>query len=141
MPGFYSAVDKDTQYADLTKLPFGDQYFDMVIGNHIMEHVPDDRKAMKEIYRILQPGGSAILQIPFSNTGSSTIEEPGMTDPKQQSALFGQKDHVRIYSLKDYLERLREAGFSVEYLSDESLSTLHQYATQPGEGFIRLRRE
>lgn len=140
MPGFYQKIDPGIQFADATCLPFPDNIFDMVIGNHIMEHIPDDRLAMREIYRVVQPGGIAVLQVPFSETIPTTLEEPNIHDPKRQSALFAQKDHVRIYSLNDYLQRLQQAGFQVTYLSYDSLSELYQYAIQPQEGFILIRK-
>jgi SAM-dependent methyltransferase len=139
-PEFYEYLDKNIQKADATQLSFADDSFDLVIGNHIMEHIPDDRKAMKEIYRVLKPGGQAILQVPFSTDITTTIEEPGINDPKRQSALFGQQDHVRIYQLEDYLDRLRKTGFKVDYLPYELLSHLHINAIQPGEGFIMIRK-
>jgi SAM-dependent methyltransferase len=140
-PKFYSQVDSNIHPADLTHLPFDDRAFDMVIANHVMEHVPHDRQAMREIYRVLKPGGSAILQVPFSTTLQSTIEMPFIDNPAKQSELFGQKDHVRIYSLQDYLSRLQEAGFEVTYLSYESIADFHKYAIQPGEGFIKLFKQ
>ncbi|HEX6432424.1 MAG TPA: methyltransferase domain-containing protein [Niastella sp.] len=140
MPGFYQKIDPKIQFADATRLPFADNSFEMVIGNHIMEHIPDDRLAMREIYRVLQPGGIAVLQVPFSEIIPNTLEEPNIHDPKRQSALFGQKDHVRIYALNDYLHRLQEAGFQVQYLSYDSLSDFYQYAIQPQEGFILITK-
>ncbi|MBC7828390.1 MAG: class I SAM-dependent methyltransferase [Chitinophagaceae bacterium] len=138
MPGLYSNADKHIRYADVTMLPFTDQCFDMVIANHIMEHIPNDHKAMREIYRVLRDNGFAILQIPFSATNGFTIEDISIDDPDKQSALFGQKDHVRIYSLNDYMNRLRKAGFVVGYMPYESLGELHNYAIQPDEGFISI---
>jgi SAM-dependent methyltransferase len=140
MPGFYKKIDPNIQYADATNLPFAASSFDMVIGNHIMEHIPNDKKAMQEIYRVLQPGGIAVLQVPFSGTIQTTLEDPGIKDPEQQSARFGQKDHVRIYALDDYLNRLRETGFDVSYLSYDSLREWYRYAIQPNEGFIFIKK-
>lgn len=139
-PGFYQKIDKHIQYADATQLPFADNSFAMVIGNHIMEHIPNDRLAIRELYRVLQPGGIAVLQVPFSESITNTLEEPNIQAPQQQSALFGQKDHVRIYALNDYMNRLREAGFTVEYLPYESLNNWYQFAIQPGEGFIHITK-
>ncbi|WP_205513167.1 class I SAM-dependent methyltransferase [Longitalea arenae] len=138
VPGFYKQIDPHIQYADATQLPFPTHSFDMVIGNHIMEHIPDDRRAMQEVYRVLKPGGIAVLQAPFSERIPITREEPTINDPQKQSAWFGQKDHVRIYSLTDYLERLKAAGFQVNYWSYDSLKEYYRYAIQPGEGFIHL---
>jgi SAM-dependent methyltransferase len=140
VPGFYLQIDPNIQFADATRLPFPDNAFNIVIGNHIMEHIPDDQLAMREIHRVLQPGGIAVLQAPFSETIPHTLEDAAITDPQQQSALFGQKDHVRIYALADYLQRLQQAGFQVNYLPYESLSELYQYAIQPREGFIYITK-
>lgn len=140
-PDFYSHIDPNIHFANVTNLPFPDGAFDLVIANHVMEHVPDDRKAIAEIYRVLGPGGSAILQVPFSPTLTATIEMPSIANPATQSALFGQKDHVRIYSLQDYLSRLCEGGFLVRYQTYESLAELHKNAIQPGEGFIKLLKK
>jgi len=140
MPGFYRQIDPNIQFADATHLPFDSNTFNLVIGNHIMEHIPNDRLAMREIYRVLQPGGIAVLQVPFSETISHTLEEPSIQDPEKQSLLFGQKDHVRIYALSDYLQRLQQAGFTVHYLPYESLTEFYQYAIQPREGFIVITK-
>jgi predicted SAM-dependent methyltransferase len=139
-PGFYQKIDPNVQFADATCLPFAANSFDLVIGNHIMEHIPNDRLAMRELFRVLQPGGIAVLQVPFSLNISATLEEPYIQDPARQSALFGQKDHVRIYSLTDYMNRLKETGFQVKYLSYESLGGLYRYAIQPQEGFIHITK-
>jgi SAM-dependent methyltransferase len=140
MPGFYKGVDKHIQQADATKLPFDKEVFDLVIANHMLEHIPDDTGAMKEIYRVLKKDGQAILQVPFSATIEKTIEEPLINNPRKQAALFGQKDHVRIYRLNDYLDRLKETGFEVEYIPYESLSGLYIHAIQKGEGFMLIRK-
>jgi len=140
MPGFYKSISSTVQFADATRLGFNDNVFDLVIANHIMEHIPEDGMAKREIQRVLKPGGAAILQVPFSIHLSSTIEDKNINDPARQSALFGQKDHVRIYQLNDYLQRLREAGFIVHYIPYESLQPFYQYAIQPGEGFISIKK-
>jgi SAM-dependent methyltransferase len=139
-PGFYTHVDSLVQFADATILPFNSASFDIVIGNHIMEHIPDDSIAMAEIHRVLRPNGMAVLQVPFSANNPSTIEEPAIDNPSRQSALFGQHDHVRIYTLHDYIKRLEKAGFTVDYRSYESLQPFHRYAIQPGEGFMFIRK-
>jgi SAM-dependent methyltransferase len=139
-PQFYKSIDPAVQFADATRLSFADDSFDIVIGNHIMEHIPDDMAAMKEIYRVLKPGGTAILQVPFSATLVNTVEEPAINNPARQSALFGQHDHVRIYALTDYMERLMKAGFSVNYQRYESLASFYKYAIQEEEGFLVVRK-
>lgn len=136
----YKAIDPSIQFADATKLKFDNGTFDFVIANHIMEHIPDDLKAMKEIFRVLKPGGTAILQVPFSESILKTLEEPEINDPQKQSALFGQKDHIRIYQLNDYIKRLEKTGFKVKYIKYESLSDFYKFAIQPGEGFISIQK-
>jgi len=100
---------------DITKIPLRDAVFDLVICNHVLEHVSDDAQAMREIHRVLKPGGRAILQVPFSLRLSATLEDSTIIDPRERERLFGQRDHVRLYG-PDYPERLRKAGFSVDVL-------------------------
>ncbi len=103
------------QAIDVTTLPYPSQTFDLVICNHVLEHVPDDGKAMRELRRVLKPGGVAILQVPISAAAHETDEEPQLVDPRERERRFGQSDHVRIYG-QDYPERLTTAGFIVNRL-------------------------
>ncbi|WP_276481155.1 class I SAM-dependent methyltransferase [Paraflavitalea pollutisoli] len=135
-PGFYKSIDKSITFADATQLQFADNSFDIIIANHILEHIPDDRKAMREIYRVLQQQGVAILQAPWSQSLPATIEEPTIADPIQQARLFGQRDHVRIYTLDDYVERLTAAGFAVRVISAVELTTYSHHAIQAGEPVV-----
>ncbi|QAA82882.1 SAM-dependent methyltransferase [Aequorivita sp. H23M31] len=99
--------------ADICDLPFSNNEFDFIICNHVLEHIPDDTKAMQELYRILKPGGLAILQVPYSADLEKTFEDDSITDPKERARIFGQYDHVRVYGM-DYFEKLRSIGFKVE---------------------------
>jgi len=99
--------------ADLLTLPFRAGCFDAVLCNHVLEHVDDDRQAMREVHRVLRPGGWAILQVPIALALKQTIEDPRVKDESERIRLFGQRDHVRLYAAHDYLERLRHAGFDV----------------------------
>jgi len=139
-PLFYKGIDKKIKKedADATKLSFNTGSFDLVIGNHIMEHIPNDAMALQEIYRILKPGGRAILQIPYSEKISSTIEEPGINNPEKQSALYGQKDHIRIYLFSDYISRLQHAGFETTVIQYSSLQQFYTFAIQNKESFINI---
>ena len=101
--------------ADICNLPFSDQQFDWVVCNHVLEHIPNDKIAMQEIYRVLKPGGTAILQVPL-RLDQNTFEDDRITDPKERAQVFGQYDHVRIYG-KDYQERLEQVGFQVKMLA------------------------
>ena len=98
---------------DIHTMPFEDNSFDVAFCNHVMEHVADDIQAMKEIFRVLKPGGWAIVQIPlFHPLPEETYEDQSIVDPKERERVFGQDDHVRLYG-KDYASRLRSAGFNV----------------------------
>lgn len=99
--------------ADICELPFSDNEFDFLFCNHVLEHIPDDTKAMKELYRILKIGGTAILQIPQDLKREKTFEDDSITDREERTRIFGQYDHVRIYG-RDYFKKLREIGFSVK---------------------------
>ena len=98
---------------DIHEIPFEEQTFDVAFCNHVMEHVADDSQAMKELHRVLKPGGWAIVQIPlFHPLPEKTYEDDSITSPKEREKAFGQSDHVRLYGL-DYPYRLRAAGFEV----------------------------
>lgn len=114
---------------DLTDIQYPENSFDVIYCSHVLEHIPDDRKAMKELARILRPNGWAILQVPLSINQDKTFEDPSITDPKERERLFGQSDHVRVYG-KDYKHRLEEAGFRVEnipYLEKFSTEEKHRF--------------
>jgi SAM-dependent methyltransferase len=122
--------------ADITDLPFEDESFDMVICAHVLEHVPDDRKAIAELFRSLRPGGTAILQVPPSDL-EETFEDPSITDPRERERLFQQYDHVRLCGA-DYLDRIGEAGFDVtrvDYPATLEPATRELYGLRPGEPF------
>lgn len=99
--------------ADILDLPFGDETFDVVICNHVLEHIEDDRKAMSELYRVMKKGGWGILQVPMKNSLEKTYEDFTITDPKERQKHFGQYDHVRWYGM-DYFDRLKSVGFDAE---------------------------
>jgi hypothetical protein len=95
---------------DITEIQYSDNSFDVIYCSHVLEHVPDDNKAMREFYRVLKPGGWAILQVPI--TAETTFEDATVNNDEQRERLFGQHDHVRRYG-PDYKDRLMDAGFSV----------------------------
>ena len=101
--------------ADICALPFKDQVFDWVLCNHVLEHIPDDKTAMKELFRVLKPGGKALLQVPLDPKCKTTFEDDSITNKAERTRVFGQYDHVRIYGL-DYFDKLRAVGFEVEEL-------------------------
>ncbi|MEJ7626077.1 MAG: class I SAM-dependent methyltransferase [Ferruginibacter sp.] len=138
IPGFYQI--KGIIKADITNLDFPGNQFDMVIANHVMEHIPDDSAAMSELFRVLKPGGNAILQIPYSQNLLHTIETPQINDPVLQEKLYGQKDHVRIYALHDYIVKLEETGYDVLNVSYADLQPFYKYAIQQNESFLRITK-
>jgi SAM-dependent methyltransferase len=103
--------------ADLTNLPFEDGDFDAVICSHVLEHVPDDRRAMSEMRRVLAPGGVALLMVPLATDGLGTEEDITLTDPKEMDRRFGQYDHLRLYSPGDFAARLEGVGFRVGWFN------------------------
>lgn len=105
-----------TVNADIQDLPFSDGSFDLVLCGHVLEHVPDDRQAMREVHRVLAPGASALILIPVDRNLAATFEDPTIVTPRDRERSFGQVDHVRLYGL-DYADRLRAGGFT-EVLDD-----------------------
>jgi SAM-dependent methyltransferase len=99
-------------YLDVQDIKFPDNSFDVVICCHVIEHVDDDDKAMREIYRVLKPGGFAVLQVPLALNLEKTIEDRTLKTDKERKIKFGQVDHVRLYGL-DYFTKLEKAGFRV----------------------------
>jgi SAM-dependent methyltransferase len=93
---------------DICHIKYPDAHFDVVYCSHVLEHVPDDRRAMWELRRVLKPGGWAVLQVPI--TAPVTFEDPTITTPEERERVFGQHDHVRRYG-PDYADRLERAGF------------------------------
>lgn len=101
---------------DVMDIPSPDASFDVVIMNHVLEHVPDDSQAMREVRRILRPTGWAVLLVPIEWDRPQTFEDASIVDPKEREEAYGQYDHVRLYGA-DYIDRLRAAGFDVRWFS------------------------
>ncbi len=121
--------------ADICDLPFEDDSYDVIFCNHVLEHIPDDTKAMQELYRILKPGGMAILQIPQDLQRVDTFEDNSITDRNERAAIFGQYDHVRIYG-RDYFDKLRTIGFKVhevDYTAQLDAAEVDKYRLAKGE--------
>jgi SAM-dependent methyltransferase len=91
---------------DITNIPFADESFDVILCNHVLEHIPDDGKAIKELYRVLKPNGWAILQVPLDSNLAETLEDPQIISEEDRLKFYGQKDHVRLYG-RDYKDRLK----------------------------------
>jgi len=127
---------------DIANLGFMDRTFDAIICSHVLEHVPDDRRALSELFRVLKPGGWAVIQVPISFALEVTYEDPTIIKPVERHRAFGQRDHLRIYG-KDYLNRLRDAGFDVDvwsYAEEFSEAEAHKHGLLEGEKLFVCRR-
>lgn len=107
-PGY--KYDNGVKEIDVTSLPYPDDSFDLVICNHVLEHVHDDARAIGEVYRVLRSNGMAILQVPLAESLEKTRYDPNVENDAERRKLYGQYDHVRLYGL-DYQARLEAAGF------------------------------
>ena len=121
----YVTADLNSPWADhhfdCHDIPFEDDSFDVVMANHLLEHVQDDRRVLQEFHRVMKPCGWGVLQVPVDYTSEETAEDPNITDPMERERLYWQQDHVRLYGHKDYPLRLKEAGFHVETVDMRAL--------------------
>lgn len=140
LPGFYTTIDGLVEKQDATQFTYPDNHFDLLVANHILEHIADDKKALSEMFRVLKAGSRAVMQVPYSELIEATLEEPTINNAIRQSTQFGQKDHVRIYSLTDYVMRVRNAGFNVEFIPYHALQKYYKYAIQNGESFLVIKK-
>ena len=127
---------------DLTKMYFQDQSFDWIMCSHVLEHIPDDRKAMAELLRVLKPGGAAILLVPINEGMEKTDEDHSVTDPRERLRRWGQEDHVRVYG-RDYYERLKDVGFEVTvegFAESLGVEACRRYGLAKGEKMILGKR-
>jgi hypothetical protein len=136
-PSEYITADLESPLAkvkmDVQAIPFPDATFDIVFCNHVLEHVADDRLAMRELRRVTRPGGRGVLLVPVDPARAVTFEDDTITDPAERTRVFGQYDHRRIYG-RDYADRLREAGWAVDevdYFSTLSEKERTKYALRP----------
>jgi len=121
--------------ADICNLPFEDNAYDIIFCNHVLEHIPDDTKAMQELFRVLKPGGMGIFQIPQDLSRASTFTDDTIVDQKERAKIFGQYDHVRVYG-RDYFDKLRSIGFKVieeDYTHKIAPELVEKYCLAKGE--------
>jgi SAM-dependent methyltransferase len=146
-PGRYVKADlypraADVQKVDMLHMDFADGTFDLVIANHVLEHVDDDARALSEIHRVLRSGGLAILQTPFSAMLTGTFEDPGIQSKDARTFAYGQDDHVRLYG-QDIFQRFSAAGFVAKVASHEvALADISPdvYGVNPHEPFFLFER-
>ena len=125
-----------TERIDVTNIDRPDDSFDLVICSHVLEHVPDDRAGMRELRRVLAPGGFAVLQVPIATRAEHTDEELTPVSPDERAKRFGDPSHVRLYAEADYVARLNAAGFAVR--ADDAVTlvgarAVKRYALEPTE--------
>jgi O-antigen biosynthesis protein len=101
---------------DVMSLPYGSDSVDVLLCSHVLEHVPDDRRALRELHRVLKPGGWGIVMVPIARSAVTIDEEPGHLSEAERWRRFGQGDHLRLYSREGFLGRVRESGLVVEEL-------------------------
>ena len=135
----YITADLDSPIADvkadIVNLPFNDNSFDVIFCNHVLEHIQDDTKAIKELFRVMKKGGMGVFQVPQDLNRDVTFEDNSITDPKERAKIFGQYDHVRVYG-RDYFDKLRSVGFKVEevnYSQKISSELSSRYRLMEGE--------
>ena len=140
----YLSADLSNPHAmvrmDISDIQCPDNTFDVIYCSHVLEHVPDDRKALREFWRVLKIGGWAILQVPI--TSDETFEDPTITSPKERERLFGQHDHVRRYG-PDYRDRLVDVGFSVTvdgFVRELDERTVSRYGLMRSEDIYFCRK-
>lgn len=147
IPGlYYRGIDLErrhdgvTDVGDVTALPFAEASFDALLCIHVLEHVPEDRRAIAELYRVLRPGGWAIVSVPI-RLDRDTHEDPSVTAPAERQRLFGEKGHVRYYG-RDLRERLVAAGFEVRLDRAENVpeATRRRFGLRTDEHLFHCRR-
>lgn len=126
--------------ADITDLPFPDDSFDVILCSHVLEHVVEDRKAMRELHRVLRPGGWALVLVPIDFGREETFENPAIVAPADRERLFGQADHIRVYG-RDFTARLEEAGFTVrveDFRRELGETAARRYGLRPRKPDLHL---
>ena len=129
----YTTADLNSPLADvkmdLHDIPFDENSFDVIFCNHVLEHVEDDLQCIREMYRVLKPGGWAILQSPVDINRETTLQDPSITSEDDREKYYWQKDHVRLFGL-DYKDRIASAGFEVkveDYIGEFSENQIDRY--------------
>lgn len=123
---------------DIMSMPFGRDTFDVVMASHILEHVENDRAALREILRILRPGGFAFLQVPLDPARATTLEDPSIRLPLDRLHAYLQEDHVRLYG-RDYADRVSQCGFVVRSenpAAELSAQEVARYGLWPSDDLI-----
>lgn len=117
-------------------IPFADETFDLIICSHVLEHVRDDARALREFQRVLKAGGRALLQHPIDYSLPTTLDDPSIVDPPARREAYGQHDHVRLFGA-DFARRIEAAGFAVTVVEPKDFAAdRHRFAIHD-DGAIR----
>jgi len=135
----YITADLNSPWADyhfdVHEIPFAENTFDVIICNHVLEHVDDYKKVLREFFRVMKPGGFGIFQVPIDNSRNNTYEDWSITSPAEREIHFWQADHVRLFGA-NYHKELESAGFKVEIFDAEKelgVQQIKKYALMQGE--------
>jgi SAM-dependent methyltransferase len=137
------SCNNQIQEVDIINIPFGDSVFDFVICNHVLEHVKEYKTALKEIHRILSPGGIAILQTPYSKLLKTNFEDENISTDDLRCFFYGQKDHCRIFSEDNLFTDLKGSGFELRIIKHSDHFNEHEsqyYGINKKEDLIMLRK-
>jgi predicted SAM-dependent methyltransferase len=134
--------DDSIQQMDSQNILFPDNYFDFIMCNHVLEHVYDDRLAMRELCRVLKPGGYGVVQTPFSSILASTFQDSGINTDELRHRFYGQSDHIRVYG-QDLFRRFVESGFQLNLKHHKVVLANFNpvvYGVNPSEDLILLKK-
>lgn len=128
---------------DATNIQFKDNSFDLLLCNHVLEHIPEYLKALSEIYRVIKPGGFAILQTPYSTVLSSNFEERNINTDELRFFFYGQSDHFRLFSEKQFFSDLQSVGFTLDIKKNIDFfddNTSNYYGVNKLEDLVLVRK-
>lgn len=117
----FNPYQEDTLKIDATNIPYQNDTYNLVICNHVLEHIPDYLTALKEIYRVLKPNGIAILQTPYSKILHRNFEDKNINTDELRYFFYGEKDHYRIFSEQNFFEDLQKTGFALNIIQNKQL--------------------
>jgi len=136
-------TDDSVRKMDATDIPFADEAFDVLVANHVLEHIPDYRKALSEFYRVLKPNGLAILQTPYSRLLKANFEDDGITGDAARWFFYGQEDHVRVFGEEAFFRALEDAGFKLRIQRHDAYfdaATTVRYGVPAREDLVMLEK-
>jgi 2-polyprenyl-3-methyl-5-hydroxy-6-metoxy-1,4-benzoquinol methylase len=134
-------VNDTIRKIDITSIPFDSSTFDIVICNHVLEHIVDYKKALTELYRVLKPGGIAILQTPYSTVLAENFEDENINTEALRLSFYAQEDHVRIFGEKQFLNELVKTGFELHTVKHSDYfrsAETTRYGVNEKEDLIRV---